>query len=504
MLLLTLGMIGLAVFLFAMMPKGLFPTQDTGVLMGTSEAPQDISFQALKERQERVNAALLGDPDIETVLSFIGGGPGGSSSNTGTLFISLRPAPARSASADEVIGRLRKRFAKIEGIKLFLQPTQDLRVGGRSSRTMFQYTLQDASLRELQAWTPRLTDALKKLPELRDVTNDQQNKGLSLMFEIDRDTASRYGISPQQIDGTLYDAFGQRQVATLYTELNQYRVVLEVKPEFRAGPDALDALYVRSAAGTLVPLRELGRAQPGVMPLAINHQSQFPASTISFNLAPGVSLGDAVQAVERLKREIGAPIGLKAGFQGSARVFASSLAQQPVLIAIAVLAVYLVLGILYESYVHPLTILSTLPSAGVGALIALWYSGSDLDIIALVGIVLLIGIVKKNAIMMIDFALETERNEDLSAREAIARAATLRMRPILMTTLAALLGALPLALGSGLGSELRRPLGISIVGGLVVSQILTMFTTPCVYVALDRLAKRRRRYGAPSHHPALE
>jgi hydrophobe/amphiphile efflux-1 (HAE1) family protein len=497
MLFVTVGMVALAVVLFAKMPKGLFPQQDTGVLMGSTEAPQDVSFQSLRQRQQRVNALVGQDPDIGHVLSFIGGGPGGSSGNTGTLFVELNSAPPRTATGDEVIAHLRRRLAPLLGMKLFMQPVQDLRVGGRGSKTQFQYTLQDANLHELATWAPRLVEAFKKLPELRDVTSDQQTAGLSLAFEIDRDTASRYGITPQAIDNTLYDAFGQRQVATLYTELNQYHVVLEVKPQFRAGPEALGALYVRSAAGDLVPLAALGHAVPGSMPLAINHQSQFPATTLSFNLAPGVALGQAVAAVERAKRAIGTPANLKAGFQGSAQVFAASMSKQPLLIAIAVLAVYLVLGILYESYVHPLTILSTLPSAGVGALCALWLTKSDLDVIALVGIVLLIGIVKKNAIMMIDFALDAERTENLSAREAIVRAATLRMRPILMTTLAALLGALPLALGSGLGSELRRPLGIAIVGGLVVSQVLTMFTTPCVYIALDRFSRRERRFGTP-------
>jgi multidrug efflux pump len=497
MLFVTVGMIALAVLLFAKMPKGLFPQQDTGVLMGTTEAPQDVSFEALRQRQERVNALVGQDPDIGHVLSFIGGGPGGSSGNSGTLFAELLSAPPRTASGDEVIAHLRRKLAPVLGVKLFMQLVQDLRVGGRGSRTQFQYTLQDANLHELAAWAPRLVEAFKKLPELRDVTSDQQTAGLQLAFEIERDTASRYGITPQAIDNTLYDAFGQRQVITLYADMNQYHVVLEVKPQFRAGPESLGALYVRSAAGDLVPLAALGHAAPGVMPLAINHQSQFPATTLSFNLAPGVALGQAVAAVERAKRALGTPASLKAGFQGSAQVFAASMSKQPLLIGIAVLAVYLVLGVLYESYVHPLTILSTLPSAGVGALCALWLTKTDLDVIALVGIVLLIGIVKKNAIMMIDFALEAERHEELSAREAIVRAATLRMRPILMTTMAALLGALPLALGSGLGSELRRPLGVAIVGGLLVSQVLTMYTTPCVYIALDRFSRRQRRFGTP-------
>jgi hydrophobe/amphiphile efflux-1 (HAE1) family protein len=491
MLLLTVSMIGLAVFLFAKMPKGLFPQQDTGVLMGSTEAPQDVSFQSMRERQERANKVVQADPDMGSVLSFIGAGPGGSASNTGSIFVELRKAPPRTATSDDVIGRLRKRFMPINDIKLFMQAAQDLRVGGRSSRTQFQYTVTDNSLSELQLWVPRLVEALSHLPELRDVTSDQQNAGLQLGFEIDRDRAGSFGVSAAQIDNTLYDAFGQRQITTLYTNINQYHVVMEVKPQFRSNPESLDELYVRAAAGGLVPLNALGKRSPGRLPLSVNHQGQFPATTISFNLAPNYALGQAISAVEQLKESLHTPISLKASFQGNAKLFASSLSSQPVLIMIAVLAVYMVLGILYESYVHPLTILSTLPSAGVGALVALWWAGNDLDIIGLVGIVLLIGIVKKNAIMMIDFAVETERSEDCSAREAILKAATLRLRPILMTTFAALLGALPLALGSGLGSELRKPLGVAIVGGLFASQVLTMFTTPCVYLALDRFSRRK-------------
>ena len=491
MLLLTLGMIGVAVVLFIQLPKGMFPQQDTGVMFGTAEAPQDVSFQSLRQRQERVNQAVQAHPEIEQVLSFVGGGPGGGSSNTGTLFVSLKPAPPRKPTIDEVIGDLRKRLAPVEGMKLFMQAAQDLRVGGRSSRTQFQYTLQDPDLQELQTWGPKVVQAFKQLPELRDVTSDQQSAGLQLLFEIDRDAAGTHGITPQAIDATLYDAFGQRQIATLYTEINQYRVVMEVKPEQRASPDALGGLYLRGAEGKLVPLSALGRARPGVLPLSVNHQGQFPSTTVSFNLAPNASLGQAMDAIERVKQDQMWPAGLKGGFQGSAQVFAASLSQQPLLIAIAIIAVYMVLGILYESYVHPLTILSTLPSAGVGALLALWVANMELDILGLVGIVLLIGIVKKNAIMMIDFALEAERREHLPARVAIVRAAVLRIRPILMTTFAALLGALPLALGSGLGSEMRKPLGVAIVGGLLVSQVLTMFTTPCVYVLLDRFSRQK-------------
>jgi hydrophobe/amphiphile efflux-1 (HAE1) family protein len=491
MLFLTVAMVAIAVLLFIKMPKGLFPQQDTGVLMGATEGPQDVSFQSMKERQERANAVVQKDPDIYHVLSFIGAGPGGSAANSGSLFVELNKAPPRTATGDEVIARLRKHLSQIEGVKLFMQAAQDLRVGGRGSRTQFQYTLEDANLAELTTWAPRIMAALRPMPELRDVTSDQQTAGLQLDFEIDRDTASSHGISPQLIDNILYDAFGQRQIATLYTDVNEYHVVMEVKPQFRSTPEALDNLYVRAATGGMVPLSALGSKRHGVLPLAVNHQGQFPATTLSFNLAPGVALGQALVAIDRVKEQLHWPASLKAGFAGTAQVFAASLSKQPQLIGIAVLTVYLVLGILYESYVHPLTILSTLPSAGVGALAALWLCNIELDIIGLVGIVLLIGIVKKNAIMMIDFAIESERNTGRSARDAIAHAAVLRMRPILMTTFAALLGALPLALGSGLGSELRRPLGVAIVGGLIVSQVLTMYTTPCVYIALDRFTKRK-------------
>jgi hydrophobe/amphiphile efflux-1 (HAE1) family protein len=489
----TLGMIGLAAQLFATSPKGLFPQQDTGVLMGATEGPQDVSFASMRERQERAQAIVASDPDAGHVVSFLGGGPGGSSQNSGAMFVALRPKPPREVSADEVVARLRRKLVGLEGVKLYMQASQDLRTGGRSSRTQFQYTLQDANLDTLQTWAPRVMTALKQLPELRDVASDQQNTGLSLQFEIDRDTAARHGITPAQIDAALYDAFGQRQIATLYAATNQYRVVMEVKPEFRRGPEDLRHLYLRGAHGGLVPLRALGSARPGSAPTTVNHQGQFPATTLSFNLAPGVSLGQATEAIQRAQDELGLPASLRASFQGTARVFADSLSQQPLLIALALLAVYVVLGVLYESYVHPITILSTLPSAGVGAVIALRIFGIDLNLIALIGIILLIGIVKKNAIMLIDFALAAERQEGLSAHDAIVRAAKLRMRPILMTTLAALLGALPLALGDGLGSELRKPLGVAIVGGLIVSQLFTMFTTPVVYLSLDRFTRRSTR-----------
>jgi hydrophobe/amphiphile efflux-1 (HAE1) family protein len=496
MLALTLALIAVSVALFVQLPKGMFPQQDTGVMFGTTEAPQDVSFAQLRQRQEQMNRVVMAHPEIDQVLSFVGSGPGGTSSNSGSLFVSLRPQSKRKQSVEEVIADLRKSTAKVRGMQLFMQSAQDLRVGGRRARTQFQYTLQGKSLEELQTWAPKIVEGLKGVPELRDVNSDQQTSGLRLLFEIDRDAASRYGISARQIDATLYDAFGQRQIATLYTEVNQYHVVMEVKADQRATPDALDGLYLRSGEGALVPLSALGKATPGAMPLSMNHQGQFPAITLSFNLAPGASLGQAMEAIERVKREQLWPASLKGGFQGNAQAFAASLSQQPFLILIAVIAVYMVLGILYESYVHPLTILSTLPSAGVGALLALWIAKLELDLLGLVGIVLLIGIVKKNAIMMIDFALEAERKDGLTARAAILRAAELRIRPILMTTFAALLGALPLALGTGLGSELRRPLGVAIVGGLIVSQVVTIYTTPCVYVLLDRFSRHRSRASA--------
>ncbi len=492
----TFALMALAVSLFIIVPKGLFPQQDTGQLIGFSEGPQDVSFTSMKERQKRVLEALKGDPDLEHTVAFIGGGPG-SGVNTGTVFVALRSSPPRSISADQLIAKLRPKLAKIEGVNLFLQATQDLRIGGRPTRTQYQYTLQTPNLVELRTWGPRLLEALKKLPEIKDVASDQQSAGLQLKFVIDRDTAARFGITPLQIDNTLYDAFGQRQVATSFTQLNQYRVVLEVPPDLQQGPEALASLYVRSATQGLVPLSQLGSLEPGPLPLAINHQGQFPSTTLSFNLTPGTALGPAVEAIHRAEASIGMPASIKAGFQGTAQAFADSLASQPLLILMALGVVFIVLGVLYESYVHPITILSTLPSAGVGALVALLISGIDLSIIALVGLILLVGIVKKNAIMMIDFAIEAERDEGLSAKDAIAKACLLRFRPILMTTMAALLGALPLAFGSGLGSELRKPLGVAIVGGLLVSQLLTMFTTPVVYLALDRFTRRRVKHPAP-------
>jgi hydrophobe/amphiphile efflux-1 (HAE1) family protein len=492
---LMLGVVGLAmaltVFLFILIPKGLFPQQDNGLLIGTSDAPQDVSFYTMRTRQKAVDDIVQLSPDVAHAVAFIGGG---GTTNTGNVFIDLKPRPPRKRTADEVITWLRPKVSQVEGIALYLQAAQDVRIGGRSSRTQYQYTLQAADLDVLRTWAPRLFAQMVKMPDLRDVATDQQTNGLQLSVDIDRDTASRLGISAKLIDDTLYDAYGQRQVATTYTQLNQYRVVLEVKPEYLESPDGLNNLYIRSAAGGLVPLGAISSRHPSTVPLAINHQGQFPAITLSFNLAPGKSLSDAVSAIQKAKEEIGMPASVIGGFQGTAQAFQDSLASQPLLILLALFTVYIVLGVLYESYVHPITILSTLPTAGVGALLALMLCHVEFSIIGLIGIILLIGIVKKNAIMMIDFAIEAERDEGLSPKDAIYKASLLRFRPIMMTTLAALLGALPLALGNGLGAELRRPLGISIVGGLLFSQVLTLFTTPVIYLALDRFSRHRKQW----------
>jgi multidrug efflux pump subunit AcrB len=619
--LLTLGAILATVGLFIIIPKGLFPQQDTGLITGFSDAPQDVSFPSMKARQEALNAVIAKDPDILFAIEFIGaGGNNGSTGNTGTAFIQLKPKPPRTTSADDIINRLRPKLAKVEGVNLFLQSVQDVRVGGRIARTQYQYTLQDANLDELKTFAPRMVARLQKVPDLRDVATDQQTSGLELDVTIDRDTASRMGITAQAIDATLYDAFGQEFVATSFTQINQYHVVLEVKPEYLQTPDALKYIYVAagptqsptqavsagaggaavaspvggggppgsqasiqaslqsagssggaspqggltqpirlaavpssivdqssqtslavqnaqagatargsalvatpllSAAGgpstpptpgtqilspfqnTQVPLESFASVSTGTTSLSINHQGQFPAVTISFNLAPGKSLSQAIEAIHQVERDIGVPASVHGDFQGTAQAFTSSLASEPLLIMAALLTIYIVLGVLYESYVHPITILSTLPSAGVGALLALLVCHTEFSVIALIGIILLMGIVKKNAIMMIDFAIEAEREQNLSRVDAIHQACLLRFRPIMMTTLAALLGGLPLALGTGTGSEMRRPLGITIVGGLIFSQMLTLYTTPVVYLALDRLSGKKSRRLRSENEPSL-
>jgi len=498
-LVVAIGTLIFTILLYVVVPKGFFPVQDTGVILGISEAAQSISFGAMVERQQELARTILADPAVASLSSFIGVDGTNTTLNNGRIYINLKPLPERRISAQDIIHRLQAQTAGIEGITLFLQPVQDLTVEDRVSRTQYQYTLEDADPEELSKWAPMLVEALQALPELRDVSSDQQDRGLASLLVIDRGTASRLGITPQLIVDTLYDAFGQRQVSTMFTQLNQYRVVLEVMPEFQDGPQALQFLDIRSSAGGQVPLNVFTQFTETTTPLAISRQGQFPAVTLSFDLAPGKSLGEAVAAIEEAAQAIGLPASIKGSFQGTAQAFQNSLANETWLILAALVTVYIVLGILYESYIHPLTILSTLPSAGVGALLALMLFRTEFSVIALIGIILLIGIVKKNAIMMIDFALDAERKEGRQPTEAIFEACLLRFRPIMMTTMAALLGALPLAIGSGVGSELRHPLGIAIIGGLILSQVLTLYTTPVVYLAFDRLARRirSRRSAAP-------
>ena len=489
-LLLAFGTVALTLLLFAIVPKGFFPVQDTGFILGITEAPESVSFQALAQRQQALAAVILKDPDVESLSSFIGIDGTNTTPNSGRIQINLKPRSQRSDTASDIIRRLQPQVANVRGITLYMQPVQDLTVEDRISRTQFQYSVEDADAQELALWAPKLLAKMQTLPELRDVASDQQTNGLRAELVIDRDTASRLGILPQTIDDTLYDAFGQRQISTIYTQLNQYHVVLEAAPNFEQNPDSLKDIYVKSSNGTEVPLSAFTTMQPGNAPLSINHQGQFPVVTLSFNLAPGVSLGAATQVIEQAKQDILMPPSINTSFQGTAAAFQNSLSSEPWLILAAIITVYIVLGVLYESYIHPATILSTLPSAGVGAILALLLTGNDLGVVALIGIILLIGIVMKNAIMMIDFALEAERVEHKPPREAIYQACLLRFRPILMTTMTALLGGLPLALGAGTGSELRRPLGITIVGGLIFSQMLTLYTTPVVYLWFDRLSRK--------------
>jgi hydrophobic/amphiphilic exporter-1 (mainly G- bacteria), HAE1 family len=502
------GGLALSVYLFVIIPKGFFPQQDVGLISATSEAGQDVSFAEMMRRQVALGDIVRADPDVATVAMNIGGS--GRAGNNGNMFITLKPRNERTASAQQIIARLRPKLDKIEGARLFMQAAQDVRLGGRPTRTQFEFTLQDANLDELNEWAPKILATMQKLPELRDVATDQQSRGTTLQLNINRDTAARYGIQPQLIDDTLYDAFGQRQVTQYFTQLNSYHVILEILPELQGNLDTLNKLYIKSPlTGDQVPLSTFATwTSVPVRSLSISHQGQFPAITISFNLAQGVALGQATDAVSKAMTDLGAPATLNSSFQGTAQAFQQSLGTVPLLIMAALVVVYLILGILYESYIHPLTILSTLPSAGVGALAILMLFGYDFSLIALIGIILLIGIVKKNGIMMVDFAISAERDEHLSPEESIRKAALLRFRPIMMTTMAAMLGGVPLMLGTGTGSEIRQPLGYAMVGGLIVSQALTLFTTPVVYLYLDKLSNAFSSWGrsgdADRDHPASD
>jgi multidrug efflux pump subunit AcrB len=497
------------IVLYAKVPKGFFPQQDTGILFGTTEASQDISFPAMCRLQQEATAIVVADPAVATVASSIGGF-GSPTVNNGRLFITLKPIDERRVSGDKVINRLQRKLSALPGVNLYMQASQDIRVGGRMSKGQYQYALQSTDLDELKHWSGVLLGELRRNPLLQYVTSDQQIGGLEAQVVIDRDAASRLGITPAAIDNTLYDAFGQRQVSTLYKRYNQHYVVLEAEPRFLTDPDALRLIYVKAGNGQMVPLSSVAKFQTGNAYLSVNHQGQFAAVTLSFNLAPGASLGEATESIQGKVEELRIPSSVQGSFQGTAQVFQASQRNMPVLLLAALIAVYVVLGMLYESLIHPITILSTLPSAGVGALLALWFTGLELSLVSFIGIILLIGIVKKNAILMIDFALESERNEQTSPEESIYRAGVIRFRPIMMTTMAAMFGAVPLAIGFGAGSELRQPLGIAIVGGLMVSQALTLFTTPVIYLFFERLRRwflaHGRRWFARwlRRHPAIQ
>jgi HAE1 family hydrophobic/amphiphilic exporter-1 len=505
-LLVYFATLALTIYLFIVIPKGFFPQQDTGLITGISEAAQDISFADMMKKQEALGKVVAADPAVATVAMAIGAGGPTASINNGRMYITLKPKDERDVSAFHVIARLRPKLEKVEGAKLFLQAAQDVNVGGRAARTQFQYTLQDANIDELNTWAPKLLEKLKTLPQLRDVATDQQMSGTTLTIDINRDRAARFGLTPQQIDDTLYDAFGQRQVAQYFTQQNSYHVIMEILPDLQGDAQNLDKIYVRSpTTGQLVPLGTFATwTTVPTKPLSISHQGQFPAVTISFNLAPGVALGTATDAIKAAEREMNLPPSVLSTFQGNAQAFQQSLSTVPMLIGAALVVVYLILGILYESYIHPITILSTLPSAGAGALIALLLFGFDFSLVAMIGVILLIGIVKKNGIMLVDFALVAERDENLSTEAAIRKAAILRFRPIMMTTMAALLGAVPLMLGTGMGAEIRQPLGYAMVGGLILSQAMTLFTTPIIYIYLDKLSNllTGSAHGAAAAQPA--